>query len=147
MKEYSQRRIRFLSLLWLPIHDFRKREKAMDKKLVHLCVFIVLLIFAVVGLTNTQAQGQKKVGGGDITYKPKGAAPVLFSHAYHVTTKKMKCTDCHTKIFKMKKEDLKITKETHGQDKYCGVCHNGKEGKNTAFSQTAEADCIKCHKK
>ena len=119
----------------------------MDKKYVHLGIFFVLLIFAVVGLTNAQAQGQKKVGGGDVLYKPKGADPVLFSHEYHVNTKKMKCTDCHTKIFKMKKEDLKITKEAHGQDKYCGVCHNGKEGKNNAFSQTAEASCVKCHKK
>jgi len=27
----------------------------------------------------------------------------------------------------MKKQDLKMTKEAHGQDKHCGVCHNGKK--------------------
>jgi len=27
----------------------------------------------------------------------------------------------------MKKEDLKMTKDMHGQDKHCGVCHNGKK--------------------
>ena len=119
----------------------------MEKKFFGLGLLSALLIFVILGLTAAQAQAPKKVGGGDITYKPKGADPVVFSHEFHVNTKKMKCTDCHTKIFKMKKEDLKITKETHGQDKYCGVCHNGKEGKTSAFSQTAEASCVKCHKK
>lgn len=86
----------------------------------------------------------KKVGGGDIKFEAKGSTgPVLFSHEKHVSQQKLKCTDCHTKIFKMKKEDLKMTKEVHGQDKHCGVCHNGKK----AFDQTAEADCAKCHKK
>jgi c(7)-type cytochrome triheme protein len=116
----------------------------MGKKYLHLGILFFLSAFLVLGLTVVQAPGQKKVGGGDIVFKPKNAAPVLFSHAYHVNTQKFKCTDCHTKIFKMKKEDLKMTKETHGQDKYCGVCHNGKK---KAFSMTAEADCAKCHKK
>ena len=119
----------------------------MAKKCFGLGILVVLLIFGVVGLTNGQAQGKKKVGGGDITFKPKGANPVVFSHDFHVTTKKFKCTDCHTKIFKMKKESFKMTKEDHAQPKYCGVCHNGKKGAKTAFSQSAEADCVRCHKK
>jgi c(7)-type cytochrome triheme protein len=103
-------------------------------------ISISIVCFIALGIAFAQA---KKVGGGEIKFTPKGADPVIFSHETHVSTHKAKCTDCHTKIFPMKKQDLKMTKEAHGQDKHCGVCHNGKK----AFSQTAEADCAKCHKK
>ena len=106
-------------------------------------LWISFLILCFAALSTVYAQ-QKKVGGGDIKFEAKGSTgPVLFSHESHVNQHKAKCTDCHTKIFKMKKEDLKMTKEAHGKDKHCGVCHNGKK----AFSQTTDADCAKCHKK
>ena len=103
-------------------------------------ISISIICFAFLGIAFAQA---KKVGGGDVKFTPKGADPVVFSHETHVSQHKAKCTDCHTKIFPMKKQDLKMTKEAHGQDKHCGVCHNGKK----AFAQTTEADCAKCHKK
>jgi hypothetical protein len=62
----------------------------MDKKYFGLGILFVLLIFAVVGLTNGQAQGKKKVGGGDITFKPKGANPVVLSPDFHFNPKKIK---------------------------------------------------------
>jgi c(7)-type cytochrome triheme protein len=106
-----------------------------------LVIGICVLSFAAFGMAYAQ---QKKTGGGDIKFEAKGSAgPVLFSHDSHVTKQALKCTDCNTKIFKMKKEDLKMTKEAHGMDQHCGVCHNGKK----AFSQNVEADCAKCHKK
>lgn len=103
-------------------------------------ITVSIVCFTALGMAFAQA---KKVGGGDIKFTPKGAEPVVFSHEIHVTEHKAKCTDCHTKIFPMKKQDLKMTKEAHGKDKYCGVCHNGKK----AFTQTAEANCVKCHRK
>jgi len=103
-------------------------------------ITVSIVCFALLGIAFAQA---KKVGGGDIKFTPKGADPVVFSHENHVTTQKMKCTDCHTKIFPMKKQDLKMTKEGHGQDKHCGVCHNGTK----AFSQNKDTECVKCHKK
>jgi c(7)-type cytochrome triheme protein len=111
-----------------------------------LIITLSLACFVAFGAAFAQ---QKKVGGGDIKFTPKGAEPVTFSHETHVTQQKLKCTDCHTKIFKMKKEDLKMTKEAHGQDKNCGVCHNGKTEFNgkKVFSQGSDADCAKCHKK
>ena len=112
------------------------------KKTLGKISIITICVLCLVSMGTALAQ-QKKVGGGDIQFTPKGADPVVFSHESHVNQHKAKCTDCHTKIFKMKKEDLKMTKEAHGQDKHCGVCHNGKK----AFSQTAEAECAKCHKK
>lgn len=104
-------------------------------------VLIGILVLVSLGVAFAQ---QKKVGGGEIKYQAKGSAgPVLYSHDSHVNQHKFKCADCHTKIFKMKREDLKMTKANHNQEKHCGVCHNGKK----AFSQTTDADCAKCHKK
>ncbi len=118
------------------------RKKLAVTSIIGICV----LCLVAFGIALAQ---QKKVGGGDIKYEPKGADPVTFSHENHVSQQKLKCTDCHTKIFKMKKEDLKITKEAHGEERHCGVCHNGKKefnGKKT-FNQSSDADCAKCHKK
>jgi len=100
-------------------------------------ITISIVCFAALGIAFAQA---KKVGGGDIKYTPSGADPVLFSHEAH---QKAKCNECHTKIFKMKKGGLKMTKEAHKEPKQCGACHDGKK----AFSQTTDADCAKCHKK
>jgi c(7)-type cytochrome triheme protein len=90
-----------------------------------------------------------KMGGGEILYKPQGADPVIFRHETHVIQYKLKCTDCHTKIFEMKREDLKMTREAHGRDRHCGICHNGKREFNgrKIFSQSTEADCAKCHRR
>ncbi len=102
------------------------------------------LLAALVGIVCLAALGtaaEKKVGGGDVKYEAKGSTgPVLFSHAKD--SHKVKCTECHTKIFKMKKE-AKMTKDDHAAGKLCGVCHDGKK----AFSWATEGDCAKCHKK
>jgi len=103
-----------------------------------LLVSICIICFATLGV----AFAQKKVGGGDVKYESKTQGAVLFSHETHVNTHKTKCTDCHSKIFKMKKE-AKITKADHSEAKYCAVCHDGKK----AFGTKVEADCAKCHKK
>ncbi|MBU1206610.1 MAG: hypothetical protein KKH04_06750 [Proteobacteria bacterium] len=114
-------------------------DKKLGKKFYQTSIIgLGILCFIAFGV----AFAQKKVGGGDIKYEAKGSAgPVLFSHELHVNQHKYKCTDCHTKIFKMKKEPLKMTEALHGKEKHCGVCHNSKK----AFSQTKDADCVKCH--
>ena len=112
------------------------RKKIWKAAILSICI----VCFMAFGMAYAQ---QKKVGGGDVKFTPKGAEPVTFSHENHVNTAKNKCTDCHTKIFPMKKQDLKMTKEMHGTDKFCGVCHNGTK----AFSQAKESECVKCHKK
>lgn len=101
-------------------------------------VSVCIACFVALGV----AFAQKKVGGGEIKYEAKEKGAVLFSHETHVNTHKTKCADCHPKVFKMKK-DAKITKADHSEIKYCSVCHDGKK----AFGLTAEADCVKCHKK
>jgi c(7)-type cytochrome triheme protein len=55
--------------------------------------------------------------------------------------KGMKCSECHSKIFKMKKGAASMKMADIYAGKYCGVCHNGKR----AFK--AAGNCAKCHKK
>lgn len=55
--------------------------------------------------------------------------------------KGMKCAECHTKIFKMKKGSAQMKMADLNAGKFCGECHNGKKAFNTA------GNCAKCHKK
>ena len=103
---------------------------------------ISLCILCLITLGAAYAQ-QKKVGGGDIKYEGAGTAgPVIFSHESHVNQHKVKCTECHPKMFKVKKGEVKMTQADFAAGKYCGACHDGKR----AFSAVAQADCAKCHK-
>ena len=55
--------------------------------------------------------------------------------------KGMKCTECHSKIFKMKKGSTAMKMADINAGKFCGECHNGKK----AFKPAG--NCAKCHKK
>ena len=74
---------------------------------------------------------------------------VTFSHEFH-KGKLDKCTECHTKVFKMKKGatgELTMAKMKAGEQ--CGACHNGKKevaGK-VVFTVDDKANCERCHKK
>ncbi len=80
-----------------------------------------------------------KVGGGDITFSMQGAEKVVYSHDTHVTRLRMKCTDCHYKIFKMAKLQKQATMADMQNGASCGSCHNGQK----AF--TVKANCGRCH--
>jgi c(7)-type cytochrome triheme protein len=117
-----------------PIHiNNMKGGKNLGKEFCKVSIIsICILCFVAFGTAYAQ---QKKVGGGDIQYEAKGGqAAVLFSHESHVNQYKLKCTDCHPKIFKVKKGEGKMTQ--------CAACHDGKK----AFSTVDKADCAKCHK-
>jgi c(7)-type cytochrome triheme protein len=78
----------------------------------------------------------------DVEFDGGGAGKVVFSHDTH--TKNTKCTDCHTKIFKMTKGQRSNPTMKEMQDhKSCGTCHDGKK----SFGVTAQDTCAKCHKK
>ena len=80
------------------------------------------------------------VGGGDVTLKNK-KGDVIFSHDAHVAGMRLKCTQCHDKLYTNAKQHKKATMKEMQKGKSCGACHNGK----TAFS--VKGDCAKCHKK
>ncbi len=69
---------------------------------------------------------------------PKGqpAMKVVFSHKSH--TQWLGCTNCHTAIFKMKKDADPVTMATMYAGKYCGVCHG-----KVAFA--VPTGCARCH--
>jgi len=71
-----------------------------------------------------------------ITYRVAGMPPVKFSHEFHAAA--FKCSECHTKIWPMKKGVKKMKMDDMYQGKLCGTCHNGK----TAFEST---QCESCH--
>lgn len=102
--------------------------------------FLCLLALALAGHVAAQPKAP-----ADFTFDQGKDSPgkVTFSHEKHLT-KKPKCTDCHTKIFKMKRGTTPdFTKAKMKQGQNCGTCHNGQE----AFSVNDQASCSKCHKK
>jgi c(7)-type cytochrome triheme protein len=80
--------------------------------------------------------------GKTLEFPDGSAGKVIFSGTIHAE-KGLKCSDCHPKIFPMKKttEELKMSDLNAG--KYCGACHNGEK----AYSTNDAANCSKCHKK
>jgi predicted CXXCH cytochrome family protein len=97
--------------------------------------------------TATAMVGTKKeaptseVKGDTIAFKDtKSFASVSFGHQSHKL--KGTCTDCHPKLFTMKKgatSKVDLTMGAMRKGKTCGACHNGKK----AFS--VSGSCAKCH--
>jgi len=96
----------------------------------------VLIAVAFVGSAFAVPAGKTvEYAGGD-------AGKVVFDGKTHAD-KGLKCGDCHTKIFKMKKGSDKISMADMNAGKNCGTCHNGEK----AFKSDDAANCGKCHKK
>jgi len=71
---------------------------------------------------------------------------VVFDGKTH-SGKGLKCNECHTKLFPMKKPgaegSVKMTMADMAEGKFCGACHNGEK----SFKADDKANCVKCHKK
>jgi c(7)-type cytochrome triheme protein len=67
---------------------------------------------------------------------------VTFDGKVHAD-KGLKCLDCHSKIFKMKKGSTEMKMADINGGKFCGECHNGTK----AFETNNPANCVRCHKK
>ena len=98
--------------------------------------WLTLLVFAVFfGSASAVAPGKTAVyeaPNGKVTLDGK-------THA----SAGLKCPDCHTKIFQMKKDAGKAKMADINAGKGCGTCHNGDKG----FKAGDAANCVKCHKK
>ena len=105
------------------------------KKIIVLAMAVALsLSFATLGFSLKK----------DIEFAGGGAGKVVFSHEAHSEKTGLKCNDCHTKLFPMKKAPAgTYTMADMKAGKNCGACHDGKK----AFSVTAEDKCGSCHKK
>lgn len=72
-----------------------------------------------------------------LKFEGGGMGEVVFSHDFH--SKTFPCSDCHTKLFPMKRGIKKLLMDDMYAGKSCGACHNGKR----AFPSM---DCANCHK-
>ena len=86
--------------------------------------------------------GAEKIGGGDLTFTPKNAQPVLFSHEKHVSEKGLKCSACHYQIFQMAQGSYKMDMSKITKGEFCGKCHNGRK----AFDVKEPKNCSRCHR-
>lgn len=110
----------------------------MERVRTRLTVLILLLFLVSAGgiaVADT-------IGGGDITFRPANAKPVLFSHERHVNDKGLKCTGCHYQIFQMTKGSYKMEMSKITKGDFCGKCHNGIK----AFDANDSEQCGRCHK-
>ncbi len=98
-------------------------------------VTIMAVWIAVVFIGSTFASPP----GRNVEYAGGGAGKVIFDGRVHAD-QKIRCADCHPKIFTMKKES-RMTMADHNANRFCFACHDGKR----AFS--AANNCAKCHKK
>ncbi|HTX54249.1 MAG TPA: cytochrome c3 family protein [Candidatus Baltobacteraceae bacterium] len=103
-------------------------------------ILMVVLCLAV-ALAGTTAVAQMKPPA-DYTFNDGDQGKVLYSHQAHMA-KNLKCTDCHTKIFKMAKPAGPLKMADLNAGKECGTCHDGKK----AFATSSKDNCVKCHKK
>jgi len=67
---------------------------------------------------------------------------VTFDGKVHIDAG-LKCLDCHSKRFRMKKGSAEMKMADINAGKYCGTCHNGTK----AFTTNDPANCVRCHKK
>lgn len=99
---------------------------------------ILVVLIAVVFIGSAMAVPPGKT----VEFADGAAGKVIFDGKVHAD-KGLKCNDCHTKIFQMKKGSAKITMAEMKEGKNCGACHNGTK----AFNTTDKENCTKCHKK
>ncbi|HUJ85744.1 MAG TPA: cytochrome c3 family protein [Burkholderiales bacterium] len=102
----------------------------------------MLVILALVAVGAFSASAIAVPPGMTVEFAGGPMGKVVFSGKIHADAG-VKCNECHTKIFQMKKGADKITMAAIGEGKFCGTCHNGQR----AFKANDPANCTKCHKK
>jgi len=103
---------------------------------------LLIVSIALVILLTPMMVRAEKIGGGDLTFTPKNATPVVFSHEKHVNEKGLKCTGCHYQIFQMAQGSYKMEMTKINKGDFCGKCHNGQKG----FDVKDQKNCARCHK-
>jgi c(7)-type cytochrome triheme protein len=101
----------------------------------------ILACLALLCMVSSVALAET-IGGGDLTFTPKNAAPVVFSHRMHVNGKGLKCSGCHYQVFQMSKGSYKMDMSKITKGDFCGKCHNGQK----SFDVKDPNNCTKCHK-
>jgi c(7)-type cytochrome triheme protein len=121
------------------VKNARLQKKRMDTGEV---VKRVLVLMIAVCFVTVFAGSALAVPSGKTLEWPTTAGKVIFDGKVHAE-KGLKCSDCHTKIFKMKKGADEMTMAEINKGKFCGECHNGEK----AFKTDDASNCSRCHKK
>lgn len=100
-----------------------------------LSLLLALVMFAVPAL------GFDTIGGGDLMFTPSNSDPVHFSHEYHLKSRGIKCTACHSMAFARSPGEYKIRREKLTKREFCGHCHDGMK----AFDLEQVRNCARCH--
>lgn len=79
--------------------------------------------------------------GKTIEWDAAGGPGKVFLDGKSHAEKGIKCMDCHTKIWPMKRGSVNMKMADMNAGKYCGTCHNGEK----AFSTNDQMNCAKCH--
>jgi len=118
-------------------NEKRKNDMKGGEKRMKLLTILLTIAIAVVFIGSAMAVPPGKT----VEYAGGGAGKIVFDGKIHAD-KGLKCNDCHTKIFQMKKAaTIKMADMNAGKN--CGECHNGTK----AFKSSDAANCGKCHKK
>ncbi len=98
----------------------------------------LMLLFVLIQVGGLQAAGlgDMKLQSKIHSMKKAGVGPVIFPHTLH--EKKLKCQDCHPRIFKKKRGANDISMKKNMEGKYCGSCHN-------SIKAFPLYHCTKCH--
>ena len=102
----------------------------------------MIIGFAMLSAVAFASNAFAIASGKTVEFAGGSSGKVIFAGKNHADAG-LKCTDCHTKIFPMKKGGAKITMADMNAGKHCGVCHNGEK----AFKSSDPSNCAKCHKK
>ena len=100
-------------------------------------ITLLMIVATAMMIGNAMAVPSGKTVDWDAT-----EGKVIFDGKIHADHG-LKCNDCHTKIFKMKKGSASMKMADLNAGKFCGECHNGTK----AFKTSDAANCAKCHKK
>jgi c(7)-type cytochrome triheme protein len=95
----------------------------------------------LMGLLLAASPAWAVTGGGDIVFTVEGMASVLYSHDYHVSKAKLKCSECHYALFTNKAQHRVVGMAGMQKGKSCGACHDGKK----AFDVADKKHCATCH--
>jgi c(7)-type cytochrome triheme protein len=100
-----------------------------------------IMIIALL-LSGMPAAGALAAGGGDVSFNPPNADPVLFSHDRHLKLRGLKCAACHFNKYS-RGSGYEMKKESITKREFCVLCHNGMK----AFDIDSTNNCVRCHKK
>lgn len=100
-------------------------------------------VLTVVTIIFLAAAVYSATGGGNLKFTPEKAAPVYFSHEYHVDVKGIKCMACHLHRFELVRGTYKMKKGKLNKRDFCEFCHNGLKG----FDAGSTKNCNRCHKR